>query len=200
MSPRRSLFALALLVAVAGCSKVSHEDAKSYAPAPSGAAAPCPGTEAVVDPTLLAFLSKARAIHHEADLAEDAGDKAGAVRALDELVVGPVPGGASPPPEAVEVLADTRARLADLRSRLGQSDAAERDVELGLRLATQPTHFRGHLYEMLGLVYERRAKALADTGNEAAAARAKQQAVEAYQRAVAVQDEVIRRALPATQR
>ena len=54
----------------------------------------CGPTGRVVDPALLAFLSKARSAHHAADLQESAGDAAAALRALNGLVSGAVPGAA----------------------------------------------------------------------------------------------------------
>ena len=151
----------------------------------------------VVDPGLFAFLSKARASHHEADLAEDGGDRAGAVRALERLVDGPAPGPRLPP-EAAEVLADARARLADLRSAGADFAGARRDAEAGLVIATEATHFRGHLLEVAGIVEERRGRALTAAGDLDGAERAFRLAIEAFERSIATQDEVIRRALGAS--
>jgi tetratricopeptide (TPR) repeat protein len=158
-----------------------------------GACEPAAGP--IVDSVLLAFLSKARSAHHQADLHEQAGDQAAAIRALDGLVNGPRPGGARPLPEAGEVLADTRARLADLRSTRGEFEPALRDVDEGLALALEPTYFRGHLFEVRGLVEERRAKALDEKGDRDAAATARKAAVEAFEQAVTIQDQVISSAL-----
>jgi tetratricopeptide (TPR) repeat protein len=150
---------------------------------------------AAVDPSLMAFLSKARAVHHEADLAEKAGDARRAVGALEQLTAGPTPGASHPSPEVREVLADTCARLAELRSGLGEPDGALADLDRGLALAREPTHFRGRLMEVRGLVEERRAKVLQDKGDRKAAAEAKDRALAAYEQAVEIQDEVIGRAL-----
>jgi tetratricopeptide (TPR) repeat protein len=154
-----------------------------------------PGGGPVVDPVLFAFLSKARAAHHEADIAEEAKDRAAAIRALDRLVKGPQPGSGPLAPEAQEVLADTRARLADLKSAEGDFDAASRDIEAGLRLAATPTHFRGHLIEIRGVLEERRSAALKEKGDLPGAEAAKQAAVKSFEEAIEVQDEVILRAL-----
>lgn len=155
----------------------------------------CEPSVPVVDPTLLAFLSKARAAHHEADLAEEKGDREQAVRALLKIVEGPRPGGEPPSPEVAEVIADTRARLADLRSALGDFERARADVDEGLRLAPGVTHFRGHLVEVRGLVEERRAKALKEKGDEGGAAKARDEALKAFEEAIEIQDQVIAEAL-----
>jgi tetratricopeptide (TPR) repeat protein len=149
----------------------------------------------VVDPVLLAFLSKARAAHHQADLAESSGDRDRAVRILDGLVHGARPGSPEPLREVAEVLADTHARLADLRSTLGDFDGAVRDVEQGLRLAVAPTYFRGNLIDVRGLVEQRRAKALQDAGNAQGAEQARQAAFKFFDEAIAIHEEVLSRAL-----
>ncbi|WP_153817877.1 hypothetical protein [Polyangium spumosum] len=151
-----------------------------------------PGAAPVVDSVLLAFLSKARAAHHKADLAEDSGDVAAAIVSLESLTSGARPGGETPLPEAGEVLSDTYARLADLRSARGEFDAALRDVDAGLLLAKETTYFRGHLFEVRGLVEERRAKSLPEgEGRE----RARKAAMDAFDEAVRIQDQVINSAL-----
>jgi tetratricopeptide (TPR) repeat protein len=165
--------------------------------APDTSASDCvPVGEAVVDPALVAFLSKARAAHHEADLALDDGDTDLAIAALDRLVHGPRPGRGENPPEVAEVLADTYARLADLESDLGDFDKALGEVDAGIALAQAPTHFRGHLFEVKGVVLERRSKALDARGETAEADRVKGEAVDAFEAAIKIQDEVIREALP----
>ena len=154
----------------------------------------CPAMDAgtPVDPTLLAFLSRARAAHHLADDHENANDLGAAITPLAALVSGPLPHGATPElgPEVREVLADTRARLADLRSRQGAFDEALADVRSGLESATEPNYFRGHLLETEGLVEERRASAL-ESKDPAAAAQAKTRAIELLEQAMSVQAHVI---------
>ncbi len=151
-----------------------------------GADCACAGAP-VVDGRLLAFLSRARTAHHEADLRQEDGDLDLAVAALEHVVKGPRPDA----PEAIEVVADTYARLADLRSDLGDFEPALRDVEAGLALAARPTHFRGHLLEIQGVVLERRYRSLDARGETEAAARSKAEALEAFKSAIELQDQVI---------
>ena len=54
------------------------------------------------------------------------------------------------------MLADTRARVANLQSELGNFGAAMEHVDVGLKLVPGDSYFRGHLYEVRGLVEERR--------------------------------------------
>lgn len=175
----RLLFLLSL--AAAGCSRAEPP-------------APCAEVDAgaPVDATLLAFLSRARAAHHIADQAEAAHDLARAVGALEAVTSGPLPpsrGEAAP--EVREVLADTLARLADLASQRDDYDAANRYLERGLGLVPTPTYFRGHLFEVRGLVEERNAARLERGGDAARAASAKARALEALEAAMKIQAEVI---------
>lgn len=146
-----------------------------------------------VDVGLIAFLSKARAAHHGADLAESKGDIELAIRHVETIPYGPIPALGA---EVIEVLADAHARLAELKSQLERFDEAAREVDRGLAIATDTTHFRGHLFESRGVVEERRMKALEAAGNARAAAAARKAALEAFETAMTIQDEVIRNALP----
>jgi len=175
--------ALALLPGVVGgCQRAPSRDCDEL-----DAGAP-------VDPTLLAFLSRARAAHHRADDPESRGNLAAAIAELEVLLAGPRPSGEAP--EVREVLADTRARLADLRSRAGDYDRAEQDVAEGLRLVPEPSYFRGHLVEVRGLAEERRSKALLAAGDAVRAEAAKQRALAAFREAMEIQAAVIERTAP----
>jgi hypothetical protein len=133
-----------------------------------------------VEPTLVAFLGRARAAHHRADLLEDKLELEQALAELGKVTGGPMADRAVEFAEIREVLADTRARMADLESRLGRPDEALREVAAGLELATEVTYFRGHLLEIRGLVEERRGRALAE------------RALDAFEQSMTVQAEVIR--------
>jgi hypothetical protein len=182
--------AMALAVGLAGCAEQSSSPEGD--PSLRPAACACED-EPVVDPALLAFLSMARAAHHTADLAVESGDRAAAIAALTQVVKAPWQG--KKPPEVVEVTADTLARLADLESEDGKFDEAARDVADGITLATEPTHYRGRLFEVRGLVEERRSKALKEKGDSAGAERARKAAMESFGQAMDIQEDVIARSL-----
>jgi tetratricopeptide (TPR) repeat protein len=141
----------------------------------------------------MAWLSKARSLHHLADLAEseDAIDKA--IAPLDELVGGTKPPGN--PPEVKEVLADTYARLAELRSRRGDFQRADEDVEAGLGYAPDKTYFRGHLLEVRGLIFDKLSQNLEKAGKGSEAKQAREKAMRASLEAVRLQDDVIKSTL-----
>lgn len=178
------LVALALAVgALGGCSKGAEHGPEGEAGVP-------------VDPVLLAFLSRARAAHHIADQREESGKLEQAIEPLQRLVDGPLPGGGTPaaPAEVREVLADTLARLADLKSQLGRHDEAQKDILRGLELAKETTYFRGHLFEVRGLAEERLSKSLEAKNDAAAAEEAKKRALDAFEKSMAIQAEVIEKA------
>jgi hypothetical protein len=167
-------------LALGGCAKDRSQD--------------CGPNERVVDPVLLAFLSQARSAHHVADQREATGDIAAALRALEGLTAGPKPAGEVP--EVAEVLADTRARIADLLSRLGHFDQADKEIEAGLSSARATSYFRGHLFEVRGLLEERREKALRSTGRTQEADQARERSLSAYEEAMKIQAAVIQEAGP----
>ncbi len=176
------LVTVGLSLALVGC----RNDGAGVSGCPSAAASAPP-----VDAALLAFLSAARSLHHEADLHEADGDLAGAIAALERLVTLRGPSAV----EVDEVLADARARLAELRLRRGDLAGAARDVEDGLRHVSGPTYFRGHLLEVQGLIEEARAATLADAGHKDEAAKARARAIALLEEAVRVQEQVIGTAL-----
>jgi len=62
-------------------------------------------------------------------------------------------------------------------------------------LSPKGSYFEGHLYEMRGVNEERRAKARAEAGDEPGAQAARRQAFQAFERAIEIQDGVIRKEL-----
>lgn len=177
----RRLFLVGAL-ALAACSK-------------NESASDCGVSERVVDPVLLAFLSQARSAHHIADLREAEGNLPAALRSLTTLTAAAKPPGHAP--EVAEVLADTRARSADLLSRVGQFAEAEAEVSAGLENASAVSYFRGHLFEVRGLLEERREKALRSAGRGQEADQARERSLSSYEEAMKIQADVIRQAAPA---
>ncbi len=143
-----------------------------------------------VEVALVSFLSRARSAHHAADAHESAGERRAAVNVLETLLRGPLPAD-SRAAEVREVLADTHARVGQLKSELDDFAGAEASVAQGLALVSEPSYFRGHLFEVRGLVAERHAKALDAAGDGSAAAREKSRALAAFEEAMRIQARVI---------
>jgi hypothetical protein len=152
------------------------------------------GTPAV-DTEIMAFLSEARALHHQANLAEEDGDLAVAIRAMDRLVAARRPHPERTTPEIEEVLADAYARLAELRLKKGDLDPAALAVKNGLQHVAEVTYFRGHLIEVQGLIEESRAAQLTDAGLPDEAKKARERAIQLLEEVVRIQDQVIQRSL-----
>jgi tetratricopeptide (TPR) repeat protein len=152
------------------------------------------GSGPVVDMDLMAFLSEARALHHQANLKEESGDLTGAAAAMERLTNARRPHDGKAP-EVEEVLADAYARLAELELRRGSLPKADDAVKNGLVHAPDPTYFRGHLIEVEGLIEEARASSLADAGQSGEAARAREKAIQLLEEVVRIQDQVIQRSL-----
>lgn len=184
----RALASLALVLCVAGTTGCKSEKLCGGEAGARDALADQP-----VDPRLMAFLSRARAAHHEADLHE--GDLEKSLGPLIALVDGPVPtGNQETPIEVREVLADTYARIADLESQRQRFDEADKRVTRALEWVQPVSYFRGHLLETRGLIAERRAAQLAQSGELEASKRSKLSAIEAFEQAMEVQAQVIRAA------
>lgn len=178
----RALGALLMLIGAGACARREPRD-------------DCGPSERVVDQALLAFLSQARSAHHVADIEEAKGDSAAALRALTAVTEGAGSPGASP--EADEVLSDTFARIADLLSRVGRYEQADEQIERGLARAKAPSYFRGHLFEVRGILQERREKALRAHGRGQEADQARALSLDAYEEAMKIQAEVVKRIAPA---
>ncbi len=149
----------------------------------------------VVDVEVMAFLSEARALHHDANVREQTDDVNGAVAALDRLAHARRPHEGTLVPEVEEVLADTHARVAELRLRGGDLDGASKDIKAGMTHAPDASYFRGHLLEVDGIIEESRAAALADAGKKDDAQKARSRALELLHEAVLVQEKVIAHSL-----
>ncbi len=189
MSSRRSFGALLAILGFALALALSCSAGKGTKPSPSGSSSSAP----VVDSELLAYLSLARALHHEANLDEAENKTDHAIRTLERLVAAKRPGAAFP--EVGEVLADTHARLAELRLRSGALDAALADVRSGRAEVAKGSYFDGHLFEVEGMIEEARSVGLADAGKVEAAREARDLARARLREAVRIQETVIERAL-----
>lgn len=176
-----SALLLAVVLALTAAPSCSRHETDDGAPA--------------VDTEIMAFLSAARALHHEANIREESGDLPGAIGAIERLVAARQPHPDRKTPEIEEVLADAYARLAELRLRKGDLEAAGDAVKSGLDHVAEATYFRGHLVEVQGLIEEARAAQLADAGNAAEAARAREHAIQLLEEVVKIQEQVIQRSL-----
>jgi hypothetical protein len=185
---RRQIVALLVTLALAaGCERVEH----------GGRAGSASDADVAIDTEVMAFLSMARALHHEANLKEER-DLPGAIAALERLTAMKRPHPGRNVPEVEEVLADTYARVAELQVREGDVVSAAAEVREGLTHAPASTYFRGHLLEIGGITEEAHAKVLRAAGQAAEADAAKGQALDFLHQAVLVQEQVVNDSLSDT--
>lgn len=144
-----------------------------------------------VDEPVMAYLSRARAAHTEADVAEDEGDRGKAVAALETLLKAPLPHEGSSIPEVEEVLADANARVADLSIQQRDFPRANRAIEEGLKHVPTDGYYRGHLFEVRGTLKSAEAKAAEAAGRADEAKRLRDEARAALKEAVRLQEAVI---------
>jgi tetratricopeptide (TPR) repeat protein len=190
-SPRRMVtLAMVLALALTACAKSRSEGNGAWGNAGTGSSA----SAQPVDDALMAYLSEARALHHMADVQEDRGELAAALKTMDRLVAARRPGAT---PEVDEVLADAHARRAEIAIKLKDLAAAEESIRKGLELAKAPSYFRGHLLEVFGLLEQARSKALAEAGKHDEAKAAQTRAMDRLDEAVRMQESVIARSLDA---
>lgn len=191
---RRTLLAtlLASSLALGAATGCTRSDTTTDTTSPH---APAVDAGTPVDLEVMAFLSEARSLHHEANLHESARDDAAAIASLEKLTKAPRPHPEKTIPEVEEVLADTYARIAEIRLRDGDIDGAANDVKEGTVHARDDSYFKGHLLEVGGVVEEARAASLADAGKSADADAAKKKALALLHDAVEIQDKVIRASL-----
>lgn len=156
-----------------------------------GACAATPSDQAdarrAIDTRLLAALGIAQGLQHEADVLEARGDHAGALAKIDAVLAIDFP----LVPEREDVRLDAYGRLAELHLVARDAAAAEREVERGLAESTRTSYFRARLYLVRGRVHEARAAAARTAGDEERAREEGRLAIEAYDRGIAINREVL---------
>jgi hypothetical protein len=137
-----------------------------------------------VDERLLASLEEARAWQHRADLHLADGATADAIHDVEQVLRIQFPQGA---PEGEEARLDAHARLAKLYFASGDETRAFAELESARRHASFDSFYRAHVETVAGEIFEARAKQLSDP---AAAKQARQEALAAYERSIAINQRV----------
>ncbi len=145
-----------------------------------------------VDEHLLLALEEARAHQHRADVHLEGGDVSAAIADVRAVLAIRFPAGA---PEGEEARLDAHARLAHLLLAAGDEPGALDAIERARKEATFDSFYRAHVETVAGEILEARAKKLADP--EAAKA-ARREALDAYERSIAINKRVQARLLKET--
>ncbi|HTE55522.1 MAG TPA: hypothetical protein VK698_31930 [Kofleriaceae bacterium] len=180
---RRRLLAGALLAGlVVGCTSRGDDGA---APERRITELPQPGPE--LSPELMLGLALARNYHHKADVFLKEARVDQAVAAVQQILTIQFPAGSA---EGEDVQQDARARLAKLLVTRGQVDQAMTVVDEGIARAGRQSFFLANLHTVRGEVLEARAAQVEDR-DKAAATLARRQAIEAYDRAIAIEKALV---------
>lgn len=151
---------------------------------------PTGGGEAPSNEAVMAVLGTVRALHHEADVFESAGDFERASDAVRRILALQYPRNMA---EAEDLRADAYGRLAELALRRAAPDEALSLADTGLRDTRRESVLRARLMmvrgQSLGALADR-AHAAAD---EPGARRLREQAVEALEASIALNQRLLRR-------
>jgi tetratricopeptide (TPR) repeat protein len=141
----------------------------------------------VADEALMVALSRARNLHHKANVYLQAGDVAAAMAEVRAVLLVQFPPGHA---EAEDVRQDARARLGKLLLGQGQLDEALHVVDEGIAAASRESFFVANLYTVRGEVLEARAAHLQDRPQRAAALH---QAIAAFDRSNRINERIQKR-------
>jgi len=140
------------------------------------------------DQALLSAIGTAEALQHQADELEARGDRAAAIERARAALDVPFPAGA---PERQDVRLDAWGRIAELELGRGEDAAAEEAVRAGLGEASRRSYFEARLFVVLGRIHRARATAARAAHDEDAARRESDAALEALERSIAINAEVL---------
>lgn len=146
-----------------------------------------------IDEHLMAALGQARALHHLADVQLAEGDATQAIAALERVAAIDFPEGA---PERDDVVVDAYGRIAKVQLGAGHVDEAMSAVEKGLREGRErDTFYVAALHMIVGEIHEARAATAREASDDATARAEAREAIEAYERSIAVNQKVLDRLL-----
>jgi tetratricopeptide (TPR) repeat protein len=137
---------------------------------------------------LMLYLAQAKNLHHIADVYLGDGKLAEAIDSVRKILTIAAPSGA---PEADDVRADARAKLAKLLMLRGDLAEAMRAVDDGLAEIQRESFFVSNLHSVKGEILAAMAAPLDATSPEAHALR--RQAIEAYERSLKMQEALQKR-------
>jgi tetratricopeptide (TPR) repeat protein len=145
-----------------------------------------------LDEATMAVLTTARALHHEADVFESAGDYPAATRAVERVLALRIPPGVE---EAEDIRVDAWGRLGEIALEADDPDRALANANTGLRDARRESVLTARLYVVKG----RALRALADraqaAGDAASAQARRREAIDALEASIQINQRVLGRVL-----
>lgn len=149
------------------------------------------------DEVAMALLGTARALHHEADVHESAGDFVRASQAMERVLA------LSLPPtfaDAADLRADAWGRLAELDLRRGDPERALARTREALAATPGESVLQARLHMVQGQSLRALADRAAAARDEALAGRHREAALAALERSIAINERVLRRLAPGGRR
>jgi tetratricopeptide (TPR) repeat protein len=145
-----------------------------------------------LDEATMAILNTARALHHEADVFESAGDYPAATHAIERVLALRIPPGVE---EAEDIRVDAWGRLGEIALEANDPDRALANAETGLRDSHRQSVLTARLYVVKG----RSLRALADraqaSGDTVSAEARRRDAIEALEASIRINQRVLGRVL-----
>ncbi len=147
-------------------------------------------SERQLDEATMALLTTARALHHEADVFEAAGDHASARAAIERVLALRFPGAVD---EAEDVRADAWGRLGEIALAAEDPDRALGNANTGLQDSRRDSVLRARLYVVRGRALRRIADRAQQNGDPTTAASRRREAIDALETSIRVNQRVLRR-------
>jgi tetratricopeptide (TPR) repeat protein len=143
-----------------------------------------------LDEATMAVLNTARALHHEADVFESAGDLAAASRAIERVLALRIPPGVE---EAEDIRADAWGRLGELALMADAPDRALAHANTGLRDTRRESVLQARLYVVKGRALRMLAERAEAAGDPTTAQSRRREAIDALETSIQINQRVLGR-------
>ncbi len=150
------------------------------------------GSAREVDETTMAILTTARALHHEADVYESAGDFAAAGAAIERVLALRIPPSVL---EAEDIRMDAWGRLAEISLMADDPERALAHANTGLRDSHRDSVLQARLYVAKGRALRALAQRAAASGDTTAADSRRREALDALETSIQINQRVLGRLL-----
>lgn len=145
-----------------------------------------------LDEITMAVLTTARALHHEADVFESAGDYPSATRAIERVLALRIPPGIQ---EAEDIRVDAWGRLGEIALKAGDPVRALAHANTGLRDGRRDSVLKARLYVLKGRALQRLAERAASEGDTTTAESRRRESIDALETSVQINQRVLARLL-----
>jgi tetratricopeptide (TPR) repeat protein len=145
-------------------------------------------TSSDLDEATVAVLNTVRALHHQADVYEDAGDYPQAASAIERVLALRIPAGIL---EAEDIRVDAWGRLAEIALAQGEADRAMSHANTGLRDAQRESVLTARLHVVRGRALRALAEQARQAGDTTLAEERSRQAIESLETSIRINQRVL---------